>query len=213
MSTKEYEIREEDDFSNITVEDLDFSTDYTYADYLKWTFEDRLELIKGKLFKMSAPATNHQILCGRIFSELYNYLKGKPCMAFIAPYDVRLPRKSKADKDIITVVQPDAGIICDPSKIDKKGCIGAPDIVVEILSPGNTKKELRNKYEVYEESGVKEYWIIYPEEQTFLKYVLDEKGKFQPSHLMTAGDQITTPILPGFELDLEEFFKGLYYDC
>lgn len=102
-------------------------------------------------------------------------------------------------------MQPDICVICDPAKVDEKGCLGAPDIVVEILSPGNNKKELKNKYEVYEESGVLEYWIIHPQEKTFLKYTLVEGG-FQPSRLLTMGDEVTTPVLPGFTLNLDELF-------
>ena len=188
--------------------ELDFSKNYTYADYLKWTFEDRLELIKGRLFRMSpAPNRIHQKLSGEIYRELSNFLKGNSCEVYTAPFDVRLPRKSKDDKDILTVVQPDICVICDPAKLDDRGCIGAPDIVVEILSPGNNKKELQNKYEIYEESGVKEYWIVTPQEKTFLKYVLSNEGQFQPSRLMTIGDEITTPILPGFVLNLTELFE------
>src|SRR5690606_39235284 len=108
---------------------------------------------------------------------------------YTAPFDVRLPKKSRADKEIFTVVQPDICVICDPEKLDDRGCIGAPDIVVEILSPGNNRKELRNKHEIYEESGVKEYWIVWPIEKTFMKYVLDEQGKYQPSRIMTLGDE------------------------
>jgi Uma2 family endonuclease len=186
--------------------DLDISKTYTYADYLKWTFEDRLELIKGKIFKMTpAPGSTHQRQSGGLYVKLYSYLQGKKCEVFAAPFDVRLPRFSANDKEIITVVQPDICVICDPAKIDEKGCIGAPDIVVEILSPGNNKKELKNKYEVYEESGVLEYWIIHPQEKTFLKYVLTD-GSFQPSRLLTIGDNVTTPVLPGFVLDLDELF-------
>ncbi|HET6254537.1 MAG TPA: Uma2 family endonuclease [Puia sp.] len=189
--------------------DLDFSKSYTYADYLKWTFEDRLELINGKLFKMGpAPNRIHQELSYRISGRLFNLLQGKPFSAFYAPFDVRLPRKSKNDDDVITVVQPDICVVCDPSKLDDRGCIGAPDIVVEILSPGNNRKELKNKYDVYEESGVKEYWLIHPQEKTFLKYVLTD-GKFQASRLMTTGDEVTTEVLPGFALSLEELFDGL----
>lgn len=127
--------------------DLDFNKTYTYADYLKWTFDERLEVIKGKIFKMSpAPGSVHQIVSGAIFNELYNFLrKRKPCRVFSAPFDVRLSHRSVDDKEIVTVVQPDICVICDPQKIDSKGCIGAPDIVVEILSPGNNKKELQNK--------------------------------------------------------------------
>lgn len=190
--------------------DLDFSKDYTYADYLKWTFEERLELIKGKLFKMSpAPNRLHQKLSVEITRELSNYLKGKSCEVYTAPFDVRLPRKSKDDRDIITVVQPDICVICDPAKLDDRGCLGAPDIVVEILSPGNNRKELRNKFEVYQESGVKEYWMILPTEKALWQYVLNEKGQYGDSHPLTSGDAVTTSILPGFALDLEELFGQL----
>jgi Uma2 family endonuclease len=191
--------------------DLDLSKTYSYADYLQWNFEERLELIKGKIFKMTpAPNLFHQELSVIITGELYSYLKGKPCRVFSAPFDVRLSRKSDSteEKKIYTVVQPDVCVVCDPTKLDSKGCTGAPDIAVEILSPGNNQKELRNKYEVYEESGVKEYWIISPQDESFLKYTLIE-GSYQPSRLMTIGDIITTPILPGFELSLETVFAGI----
>jgi Uma2 family endonuclease len=188
--------------------ELDLSGTYSYAHYLKWAFDERLELIKGKIFKMSpAPARIHQEVSREISKRLFNHLDGMKCKAYSAPFDVRLPRKSKADKDIATVVQPDICVICDLSKLDDKGCIGAPDIVVEILSPGNNKKELRNKYEVYEESGVKEYWIVWPEHKNFLTYTLDDQGKYQPSRVMTLGDEVTTPILPGFVLKLDEVFR------
>lgn len=188
--------------------DLDFSKTYTYADYFKWRFDERLELIKGKIFTMSpAPSRSHQEISISISAKLVNYLKGKPCKVYAAPFDVRLPRTSKEDAAIYTVVQPDICVICDLSKLDDRGCVGAPDIVLEILSPGNNKKELRNKFEVYQEAGVKEYWIIHPSERTFLKYNLSEAGEFQPSMLMTMGDFVTSDILPGFVLDLSEVFE------
>jgi len=187
--------------------DLDLSKTYSYADYLKWRLEERIELIKGKVFKMSpAPGTLHQRISGMVFSELYSYLKGNPCSVFSAPFDVRLSRKSKDDKEILTVVQPDICVICDPSKLDAKGCLGAPDIVIEILSPGNNKKELSNKFEAYEEALVKEYWIIHPNEHTFLRYVLNDEYKFVASRLLTSGSFVTTDLLPGFSLNLEEVF-------
>lgn len=195
------------DDKKMTVSEPDMSYgNYTYADYLLWTIEERFELIKGKVFKMSpAPNTAHQRIAGNLYAELRNFLKGKSCEVFVSPFDVRLPRKSKEDKDIITVVQPDVCVVCDPSKIDEKGCIGAPDIVVEILSPGNNRKELSNKYEVYEESGVKEYWIIHPQEKTFMKNILVD-GKYQPTKLLTLGDSIHTDILSGFALEVDEIF-------
>ncbi|GAB2694728.1 Uma2 family endonuclease [Mucilaginibacter koreensis] len=187
--------------------DLDLSKSYTYADYLQWRFNERLELIKGKVFKMSpAPSSAHQFISGIVFNELYNYLKGKPCKAVSAPFDVRLSRIVN-DKQIITVVQPDICVICDPAKIDTRGCLGAPDIVIEILSPGNNNKELQNKYEVYEEAGVLEYWIIHPSERTFFKYTLVD-GQFQASKLLTVGDEVITPLLPGFALNLNEVFDN-----
>jgi Uma2 family endonuclease len=186
--------------------DLDITKTYSYADYLKWTFDERLELIKGKIFQMSpAPGSLHQRVTTRLVSRLYVYLEGRPCEVFPALFDVRLPRKSIDDKQIHTVLQPDVCVICDPKKVDDKGCIGAPDIVVEILSPGNNKKELQNKYEVYEEAGVFEYWIIHPLEKTFLKYILTD-GHFVPSRLLTIGDVVTTDILPGFVLNLDNLF-------
>lgn len=129
--------------------DLDLTKTYTYADYLNWSFDERIELIKGYIFKMSpAPAELHQRISQKVNNALYNYFYGKPCEVYAAPFDVRLVRKAATDKEITTVVQPDICVICDLSKIDKKGCLGAPDIVVEILSPGNNKTELKNKYEV-----------------------------------------------------------------
>ncbi len=193
--------------------DLDITKTYTYADYLKWAFDERLELIKGKIFKMSpAPGSVHQRISFRLTLWLGNYLEGKLCELFVAPFDVRLPRLSGEDKEIITVVQPDICVVCDPSKIDTRGCLGAPDLIIEILSPGNNKKELKNKYEVYEEAGVLEYWIIHPEQKTFFKYTLIE-GRFQPSKLLTIGDVITTPILSGLVLNLDALFADKSSQC
>ncbi len=188
--------------------DLDFDKTYTYADYLQWTFDDRLEILKGKLFKMTpAPNRFHQRLSGIIFKKLSLFLERQACHVYPAPFDVRLSRKNAADETVTTVFQPDICVICDLTKLDDRGCVGAPDIVVEILSPGNNKKELRNKYEVYEEAGILEYWIIWPDSQSFLRYTLNELGKYVPSRVLTLGDEVTTPILPGFILDLEEVFE------
>lgn len=183
---------------------------YTYADYLTWEFDEMVELIKGKIFKSAAAAPRriHQKISGNIFSSLHIYLKDNPCQVFSAPFDVRLPVKSKKNEDIFTVVQPDISVICDKSKLDDLGCIGAPDLIVEILSPGNNKKELKNKYEVYEESGVKEYWIVSPYVSTLLVYTLIE-GKYVPSKLFTVGDIVESKCIPGFKLDLDEVFSNL----
>ncbi len=189
--------------------DLDLEKSYTYADYFKWKFEERVELIKGKVFRMSpAPNRFHQKLAGLIHARMHVFLEDKPCEVYTAPFDVRIPRKSKNDKEIITVLQPDVCVICDLSKLDDKGCIGAPDIVVEVLSPGNNTKELKKKYDVYEESGVKEYWVVSPQDQWLRIYTLT-KGKFLESPYLLAGDFAASAVLPGFSLNVAELFKGI----
>jgi Uma2 family endonuclease len=191
----------------LAFEDIDLSLTYSYAHYLNWVFDDRVELIKGKIFKMSpAPSPLHQEVSVKISSELYNYLKDKPCKIYYAPFDVRFTKESIADNDIYTVLQPDICVICDPEKIDSKGCIGAPDIVIEILSLGNNKVELLHKYGIYEEFGVKEYWLVSPGDKTVLKYTLDVKGEYQPSKLFTLSEKVYSEVLPGFELDLDGVF-------
>jgi Uma2 family endonuclease len=182
---------------------------YTYADYLTWEMDEMVELIKGKVFKRdtAAPRMSHQRISIHLAAEFYTFLKGKTCQVFHAPFDVRLPVKSKKNQDIDTVVQPDLCVICDPAKLDDAGCIGAPDLVIEILSPGNNKRELKNKYEVYEESRVREYWVIHPNEQTLLIYSLRD-GKFQASRLFTSGDIVESVCVPGLCIDLEKLFEG-----
>ena len=182
---------------------------YTYADYLTWQMDEMVELIKGKIFKQAAaPRRIHQEVSLKISTKLYNYLEKQSCKVYAAPFDVRLPVKSKKNEDINTVVQPDICVICDPEKLDELGCVGAPDLIVEILSPGNNKKELQNKYEVYEESGVKEYWVIHPNECTLVVYTLNN-GKYVSSKLFTHGERVSSQAVAGFVLDLEEVFDGM----
>ena len=192
--------------SYVEFADLDINKSYTYEDYLQWTFHERVELTKGKLFKMSpAPNRIHQRISSCLHNELYNYLKGKKCEVYAAPFDVRLSRKTNEDRDVITVLQPDICVICDESKLDYRGCIGAPDIVIEILSPGNNSVELKNKYEEYEQASVAEYWVVSPQDTTFLVYTLTA-GKYQPSRLMVAGDVVKSSVLEGFSVDLADLF-------
>ncbi len=189
--------------------DLNINNSYSYADYLKWNFKERVELIKGKLFKMSpAPNRMHQGLSIYLSNELYNYLKGSKCKVYTAPFDVRLPGKSKEDKDIVTVLQPDICVVCDQSKLDYRGCVGAPDIVVEILSPSNNVVELKNKYDVYEQTGVTEYWVVSPQDKTFLVYTLRD-GRYAASRLMVAGDVVVSSFLDGFSIDLTDLFDSI----
>ena len=191
------------------VEEPDPSHTYTYADYLKWDFEERLELFRGRIFKLSAPNTRHQVIAGDIFVAVKNFLGKQKCQAFIAPFDVRLPVKNrKKDNEVTTVVQPDLCVVCDDSKIDERGCCGAPDLVIEILSPGNTKKEVKLKYELYEEAGVKEYWIIYPEEQNVVVFTLNENNKYSPAVFYAGNDALKTQCIPGFTIELNDIFTN-----
>ena len=186
------------------ISSLDLNKLYTYSDYLKWQFTERVELIKGKIFKMSpAPSTRHQEISVGLIGELQQFLKRKSCKVFSAPFDVRLP--SKNGTQIETVVQPDVCVICDPNKLDSKGCLGAPDIVVEILSPQSTKKDLREKFDLYEENGVLEYWVVYPNDNALEVFVLED-NKYESKGGLEKEDILTTPVLPGLELQLNEVF-------
>jgi Uma2 family endonuclease len=189
------------------VEEPDPSVSYTYADYLQWKFEERLELFRGRIFKLSAPNTKHQQISRNLFVPVATFLKNKKCQVFSAPFDVRLPVKNKKkDNEITTVVQPDICIVCDESKIDAKGCCGAPDLVVEILSPGNSYKEVKLKFELYEETGVKEYRIVYPEEESLAVFVLNENGQYNGAALYAGTDKINSAAIPGLIADLKEIF-------
>ncbi len=183
---------------------------YSYADYLTWPMDLVAELIHGKVFKKAAAAPKriHQKVASKLNFKLYQFLEGKRCQVYPAPFDVRFPIDSKEDHEIFDVVQPDLCVVCDPSKLDERGCIGAPDLIVEILSPGSTKLELKHKYGLYESRGVHEYWIFHPEHQNLLIYTW-VKGTYVPSHLFTAGDVIESEVIKGFKLDLEEFFSDI----
>lgn len=185
------------------------SLSYTYADYVKWDLPEMVELIRGKVFKMSpAPTSKHQHISGQLFLSIGGFLKGKKCKAFTAPFDVRLPRKGKNDKDIVTVVQPDICVICDPAKIEERGCLGAPDWIIEILSPQTSSKDLNEKFDVYEESGVNEYWVVHPTEQTVLVYRLNDQGKYQGIlKPYVRNDKVQSHTLPALTIDLAEIFE------
>jgi len=191
------------------IEDLDFTKQYTYADYLTWHFDERVELIRGWISRMSpAPLVTHQRILIRLSYQIEGYLLNKICEIFVAPFDVRLTnkRKSVPYKLITSVVQPDLCIICDPKKLDKRGCIGAPDLVIEILSPGNSKKEMKEKFSLYEENGVREYWIVDPEHLMIQVFDLKE-DKFAWRSNYVKEDMIPVGIFEDFSIDSDAVFK------
>lgn len=188
--------------------DLDLNGVYSYADYCGWKFEERVELLKGKIFEMSGPNRVHQKISGYLYVKIYNFLDGRKCDVYAAPFDVRLPKKSNEDKDIYTVVQPDICVICDEEKLDDRGCIGTPDIVIEVLSPSNNKKDLKYKYQIYEEAGVKEYWVVFPQDRSLMIYTLTN-DKYVASPFLFSGDIAESAALPGFKLDLTDLFASI----
>ena len=204
---KEYRIPQKENIDSDTFQEPDESfAGYSYADYLKWDFEEIVELIKGKVFKKAAaPNRKHQEVSMNLSRTLGSFLKGQKCKVYAAPFDVRFGRNPE-DKNVDSVVQPDISVICDSSKLDDKGCFGAPDLIVEILSPSNSRVQLHNKFDLYQEFGVREYWIVHPVECSLLIYTL-VGGKYQSSKLFTSGDKIISTVLLGFELDLEEVFE------
>jgi len=185
------------------INQLDLTKSYTYADYLTWRFQERVELIMGKIFKMSpAPSSKHQHAVTVLNGTIYQYLKGKPCRVFPAPFDVILPIKNVRNN----VVQPDVTVICDHLMITERGCEGTPDLVVEIVSKSSVTRDLHEKYKLYEQAGVKEYWIVNPNDRSLIIFILNDKGQYQPSKPLTRGDKAHSTVLPGFELDLDELF-------
>ncbi|WP_221390213.1 Uma2 family endonuclease [Dyadobacter sp. NIV53] len=189
-------------------DDLDLSATYTYADYLKWQFDERVELIKGKIFRMSpASATRHQLYVGEIYRRLSNHLYRSSCKVFVSPFDVRLtPLKKEDSSKIHTVVQPDVCVVCNPEKIDSKGCIGAPDLVVEVLSPGNTTREMNEKFEIYQENGVLEYWLVEPNDKIVLVYILNESGQYIGLKPFTESETLQSRSIEGFQVLVKNIF-------
>lgn len=185
---------------------LDLNKTYTYADYLTWKFKDRVELILGKVFRMSpAPSTHHQHCVSALNAIFYNHLINKPCRVFPAPFDVIFPLSAEPD----TVVQPDVTVVCDQSKITERGCIGVPDLVVEVVSRSSVKRDLHEKYNLYESAGVKEYWLVNPMDRSVVIFVLQATGQYQPAKPLTYGDKATSQVLAGLVIEVDDLFITL----
>jgi Uma2 family endonuclease len=191
---------------------------YTYRNYRTWPDDERWELIDGRAWAMSpAPKSRHQALVWRLSSLLYNFLKGKPCRAYPSPFDVLLPEGDEADDDVSTIVQPDVSVFCDKSRITERGARGAPDLVMEILSPSTSKRDQSVKFELYERSGVREYWVVDPAAWSVWVYHLQGVSAATPRRYDEGelrdrlGDTspLSSRVLEGFVVDLEELFSDL----
>jgi Uma2 family endonuclease len=189
---------------------LDYTKRYTYADYLTWTDDKMRELFNGLIKLMSpAPTTRHQGVVFELGGELRRIVKRNKgqCKIFPAPFDVRLPKNNEtADNQIYTVVQPDISVICDLSKLDDRGCLGAPDMIVEIQSVSTAKYDLNDKFKIYEEAGVREYWVVFPYEKGVLQFLLQDDGKYDQGAKYDAG-KIPVHIFDGAEIDLKDVFE------
>jgi Uma2 family endonuclease len=180
----------------LKVEEPDLSGTYTARDYLRWQLDELVELIRGKVFKMSpAPTSNHQRIALDLARIFANFFEKKKCEPFVAPFDVYLVRAGQDYRDAESVVEPDVCVICDPEKVKKFGCVGAPDLMVEVLSPSTSNKDRKLKFELYEEFGVREYWIISPEKRDVVLNVL-ENGRYKTFPPVADGETVTSVIFP-----------------
>lgn len=186
---------------------------FTYRQYLTWPDSERWELIEGQAWSMSpAPLRRHQEVSRRVFSKLDEFLKGHTCHAYFAPFDVLLPAGDEEDGEVDTVVQPDLVVYCDKSKLTDAGARGAPDVVFEILSPSTSKKDLHEKFDLYQKHGVREYWVIDPGNVALQVWRLVETGKYDEGELRQKGREfspIASRALVGFLLDPETLFAEL----
>jgi Uma2 family endonuclease len=201
-------------------------THFTYGDYRRWPQDERWELIDGVAYNMcAAPNLYHQGIAGELYRQIANFLRGKPCRVFIAPFDVLLPEWPEQDEDEVdTVVQPDIVVYCDRSKLTTKGSRGAPDLAVEVLSPWTSKKDLNEKFRLYQRCGVREYWVIDPGSRSLQFYSLEAcpavadralAGSAEPPWrygdplILVGGGRVASQVLEGFTLELASLFEDL----
>jgi Uma2 family endonuclease len=185
---------------------------YTYADYLTWDDGERWELIDGIAYNMSpAPTRRHQDILVEILKQTAVFLTDKTCNVYVAPFDVRFPESviDYEDDDIIDVVQPDIVVVCDTSKLDDKGCVGAPDFIIEILSPSTADKDKGVKLKLYEKNDVKEYWIIDPNRDSVAVYLLRKSGRYGKPLVHTGKGKLEVKTLAGLVIDLDMVFRKL----
>ena len=174
---------------------------FTYADYCRWPNDERWELIHGKASAMTAPLRIHQKIVFEIGRQIGNYLQGKSCEVYVAPFDVRLPQSNEADELVDTVVQPDISVICDSVKLDDKGCRGAPDWIIEVLSPSSAFKDMDTKRKLYQIHGVREYWIIHPVDQWGMVYVLNAQGCYPAPSIFALENTTQVSIFPDLSIE------------
>lgn len=180
---------------------------YTYADILSWGEDVRAEIIYGDLYMMSAPSTIHQVVSMELSTRIHAFLSDKPCKVFAAPFDVRIFENDQDNpQKVDTVVEPDISVVCDKNKIDKQGCKGAPDFIIEVLSPSTARLDNFVKLNLYQRAKVREYWVVDPLNATVNVYLPDETERLVVSEVYTRKDVAKVTVLPGCEIDLSKVF-------
>lgn len=183
---------------------------YTYADYLTWPDGERWELIDGEIYDMSpAPSDEHQRISWELSRQIANFLSDGKCQGRSAPYDVIFPEGVKADDKIVDVVQPDIVVICDESKIDRRGCRGAPDFIIEIVSSSTASRDHITKQALYEKNGVGEYWIVDPVYKLITRRILGENNAYGPPMIHEGKGEVEAAVLPGLRIDFDAVFGAL----
>ena len=175
---------------------------YTYADYLSWDESERIQLIDGEPVMQAAPSTAHQEVAGNLYFTLRQFLAGKPCKAYLAPLAVRLGAKEDDSDD--TVLEPDVFVVCDGTKMGKSGCVGAPDLVIEVISLSTARIDRVAKFRKYQQAGVREYWIVDPETRSVHVNVLT--GGMYMASVYEDGEAAPVQALPGCVVQLGEVF-------
>ena len=182
---------------------------FTYADYLTWPEGERWELIHGIAYNMSpAPGRAHQRMTTRLTRIIESRTENSTCETYVAPFDVRLgPEENATDEQTETVVQPDISLFCDLTKLDERGAHGAPDLVVEVLSPSTGYKDQTEKLALYESAGVREYWIVNPDAAYVMVYRLESDGRFGKPDYYRRDDALISNILGDPPIPLSEMFR------
>lgn len=180
---------------------------YTYADVLSWGDDIRAEIIFGELYMMAPPMRIHQEVSGNLFAQIYAFLSDKPCKVYSAPFGVRLfEQDNDSPNDVDTLVEPDITVVCDHSKLDKYGCKGVPDLIIEILSPSTARHDRFVKLNLYQRAKVREYWIVDPLNKTVEVCLPDENGRLSVTAVYSGEDTAKVAVLPGCEIDLSAVF-------
>jgi len=180
---------------------------YTFADVLAWDENDRIEIINGEAFMMAPPSRAHQKISGEIFRQIANYLEGKKCEVYHAPFGVRLfEEDGDYPEDVDTMVEPDISVVCDPDKLDDSGCKGAPDLIMEILSRSTQRHDRLTKFNLYQRAGVREYWIVDPDSKSVQIFAL-EKGYYIAKDFGGSSDKMEVDVLDDCVIGLSTVFS------